>query len=80
MIKDVIEALKKVILIEERLQSLSGKTEKVAVQVQDMDKRLVAMEAKFDLLMQMASGRGFAAVNERPPRRLSANGVDETTP
>ena len=41
MIKDVIEALKKVILIEERLQSLSGKTEKVAVQVLDMDKRLI---------------------------------------
>ncbi len=70
MIKEAVEALKKVILIEERLQSLAGKTEKLAVQVEDMDRRLIAVEAKFDLLTRMAASRAG-----HPPESTGGRGL-----
>ncbi len=65
MIKEIIDALKKVILIEERVQSLSDKTLRLASEVQDIDKRLVALEAKFDLMIQIAGSRNGQTLVER---------------
>lgn len=79
LVRDAIEALKKVILMEDRIRSMSGKIERLAAEMVEMDKRLVAMEAKFELMVQMAAGgrRGGSQPDGAALRMLDADLADK---
>ncbi|MGH6838933.1 MAG: hypothetical protein ACREDT_09035 [Methylocella sp.] len=55
-----LKAIKKAILLEERITSQSKKLEKLALNVVEMDKRLAALEGRMEGFLAAASafGRG----------------------
>jgi SMC interacting uncharacterized protein involved in chromosome segregation len=55
--RDAITAIKRIILIEDRIASLSKQTAELMQVCKDLDRRLVRIEAKFELLERMASPR-----------------------
>ena len=59
--RDAVAALRKMILIEDRVSQLSEQVKKLADSYNDIDRRLLRMEAKFELLERAATGA---------PRRL----------
>lgn len=48
-------AIRKIILLEERMENLTGQVDKLASSFADIDRRLIRLEAKFELLERMAS-------------------------
>ena len=53
--RDAFEALRQIVLIEDRIKSMTETVKELAVSCQDMDRRLIRLEAKFELLERMAS-------------------------
>lgn len=60
---DALKAIKKVILLEERITNQSKKLEQLALNLVEMDKRLAALEGKMEgfLAAAAAFGAGRAA-------------------
>jgi hypothetical protein len=52
-------AIRKIVLLEDRMENLTTQVDKLAMAFADLDRRLIRLEAKFELLERMAS----------PPRR-----------
>ena len=48
-------AIRKIILLEDRMETLTGQVDKLAASFADIDRRLIRLEAKFELLERMAS-------------------------
>lgn len=71
--RDALSALRKIILIEDRVARLTDQVKALAESYADIDRRLLKMEAKFELIEKMASSR---RASERPrdpePPRLEA--------
>jgi hypothetical protein len=55
--RDAFSAVRKIVLIEERMETLSSKVKSLAETCTDLDRRLVRIEAKFELLERMAAPR-----------------------
>jgi negative regulator of replication initiation len=56
--RDAVSAIRKIVLIEERMETLTTQVKHLAEGYTDIDRRLVRLEAKFDLIEKMAaSGR-----------------------
>src|SRR3974390_465160 len=53
--RDTLEALKRIILLEDRIRSLTEESQRLMDKCQDLDRRLIRMEAKFELLERMAT-------------------------
>lgn len=53
--RDAFEALRQIVLIEHRVNALTDSVKELANTCQEMDRRLVRMEAKFELLEHMAA-------------------------
>ena len=53
--RDTLEALKRIILLEGRIRSLTEESQRLIDKCQDLDRRLIRMEAKFELLERMAT-------------------------
>lgn len=53
--RDAVSAIRKIVLIEERMESLTTQVKHLAEGYTDLDRRLVRMEAKFDLIEKMAA-------------------------
>jgi hypothetical protein len=53
--RDAFEALRQIVLIEHRVNSLTDTVKQLALTCQDLDRRLTRIEAKFELLEQMAA-------------------------
>lgn len=53
--RDAFDALRQIVLIEHRINSLTDTVKQLAITCQDLDRRLVRMEAKFELLEHMAA-------------------------
>ena len=53
--RDTLEALKRIILLEGRIRSLTEESQRLTDKCQDLDRRLIRMEAKFELLERMAT-------------------------
>lgn len=53
--RDALVAIKRIILIEDRITTLSKQAEELMEVCKDLDRRLVRLEAKFELLERMAS-------------------------
>jgi hypothetical protein len=58
---EAVGIIRKMVLIEDRMERLAGQTDRLATKCQEIDLRLVKMEAKFELLERAAIAR---------PRRL----------
>jgi len=73
-IGEALAALKKVILLEDRISSQGKKLEQLAAIVVDIDKRLAAMEGRLEGFMAAASafGSGCPAKVIDPDRSLAA--------
>ncbi len=66
MAHDVIEALRQIVLIEDRVEDMSDTMKQPALTCQDMERRRTRMEAKFELLERMATpSRSHRALPEK---------------
>ncbi len=52
---DSLVAIKKIILLEDRIKNLSEQSQRLLDTCQDLDRRLIRLEAKFELLERMAA-------------------------
>jgi hypothetical protein len=57
--RDAVGAIRKIVLIEVRMETLTAQVKTLAESYTDLDRRLVRMEAKFELIERMG------AVNRR---------------
>lgn len=55
--RDAVTALRKMILIEDRIAQLSGQVKQLAELYGDVDRRLVRLEAKFELIERLGGAR-----------------------
>ena len=63
--REALAAIRKIVLMEHRMDSLTEQVKQVAVNCQDLDRRLVRMEAKFELLERMAAPTGRRSLPEK---------------
>jgi hypothetical protein len=69
-IREALKAIKKAILLEQRITSQSKKLEQLALNVVEMDKRLAALEGRMEGLLAAASAFGSGA--RRPAKPIEA--------
>lgn len=55
--RDAFDSLKRIILLEERISGLTEHAKQLMDTCKDLDRRLVRLEAKFELLERMSSPR-----------------------
>ena len=65
-----LKAIKKAILLEERITSQSKKLEKLALNIVEMDKRLAALEGRMEGFIAAASALGRGS--RRPAKLIEA--------
>lgn len=53
--RDAVAAIRKIVLIEDRMEALTAQVKHLADGYTDLDRRLVRLEAKFDLMEKMAT-------------------------
>ncbi len=53
--RDAVAAIRKIVLIEDRMEALTSQVKHLADGYTDLDRRLVRLEAKFDLMEKMAA-------------------------
>jgi len=63
--RDAVAAIRKIVLIEDRMEGLTARVKDLAEAYTDIDRRLVRLEAKFELMERMASGTARRALPER---------------
>ena len=62
---EAIEAIRKIVLMEDRLERVARQVDELAEISKDLDRRLLRLEAKFELLEKVATTRrGF--LREKP--------------
>ncbi len=54
---EAVGAIRKIVLIEDRMERMANQVNQLAETCQDLDRRLIRQEAKFELLERMASPR-----------------------
>jgi uncharacterized coiled-coil protein SlyX len=69
-ITDALKAIKKAILLEERISSQGKKLEQLAENVVEMDKRLTLLEGRMDGFFSAATAFGAGA--RRPTKLIEA--------
>ncbi len=55
--REAVGAIRKIVLIEDRMERVANQVNQLAETCQDLDRRLVRLEAKFDLMEKMAAPR-----------------------
>ena len=55
--RDAIGAIRKIVLLEDRVERLASQVDSLAEVCKDMDRRLVRLEAKFELIEKAALSR-----------------------
>jgi hypothetical protein len=53
--REAVAAIRKIILIEERIESLTEQVKLLADSYRDLDRRLLRIEAKFELIEKVAT-------------------------
>ncbi len=56
--RGAVSALRKIILMEDRMGRLSDQMKELADSYNDLDRRLVRLEAKFELIERLGGARG----------------------
>jgi hypothetical protein len=59
-VREALAGIPKIVLIEHRMETLSEQVKAIADTCKGLDRRLIRMEDKFELLERMASPRGRA--------------------
>ena len=54
---EAVGAIRKIVLIEDRLERVASQVDELAGIYQELDRRMVRMEAKFELLERMSTPR-----------------------
>ncbi len=54
---EAVGAIRKIVLIEDRMERVGNQVNQLAVTCQDLDHRLVRLEAKFDLIEKIGTSR-----------------------
>lgn len=54
---EAVGAIRKIVLIEDRVERVSNQVNQLAETCQDLDRRLVRLEAKFELIEKVATTR-----------------------
>lgn len=54
-ISDVYAAVQKIVLIEDRLENVATQVQSLSASQVELDRRLIRLEAKFELLERMAA-------------------------
>jgi hypothetical protein len=54
--RDAVAAIRKIVLIEDRVESLTARVKSLAEAYTDIDRRLVRLEAKFEFMERLAGG------------------------
>ena len=62
---DAYTAIRKMILIEDRMNALTSQVAELAESYKDVDRRLIRLEAKFELLERMAAPSPRRALPEK---------------
>ena len=52
---DAVGAIRKIVLIEDRMERVANQVDQLAETCQDLDRRLVRLEAKFELIERVAA-------------------------
>jgi hypothetical protein len=52
---DAYAAIRKIVLLEDRMEALATRVDGLATSFGELDRRLIRLEAKFELLERMAS-------------------------
>jgi len=52
---DAYAAIRKIVLLEDRMEALAARVDMLAKSFGELDRRLIRLEAKFELLERMAS-------------------------
>jgi len=52
--REAVAAIRKIILIEDRIESMTSQVKLLADSYRDLDRRLLRMEAKFELIEKVA--------------------------
>ena len=55
--QDAYAAIRKIVLIEDRMDGLTDQVKQLADAYRDLDRRLIRLEAKFELIEQVATSR-----------------------
>jgi len=55
---EAVAAIRKMVLIEDRMNRLSEQVGKLAESYDEIDRRLLRLEAKFELIERLAAARG----------------------
>jgi hypothetical protein len=53
--RDAVAAIRKIVLIEDRMETLTAQVKTLAESYTDLDRRLVRIEAKFELIERMGA-------------------------
>jgi predicted nucleic acid-binding Zn-ribbon protein len=71
--RDAVAAIRKIVLIEDRMETLTAQVKTLAESYTDLDRRLVRLEAKFELIEKMGAARRRAlpakSQRHRDPRK-----------
>jgi hypothetical protein len=54
--REAVAAIRKIILIEDRIEGLTDQVKLLADSYRDLDRRLLRIEAKFELIEKVATG------------------------
>ena len=54
---EAVGAIRKIVLIEDRMARVANQVDQLAETCQDLDRRLVRLEAKFELIERVATTR-----------------------
>lgn len=54
---EAIGAIRKIVLLEDRMERLAGQVDALAEICRDLDRRLIRLEAKFDLIEKIGTAR-----------------------
>lgn len=63
--REAVAAIRKIVLIEDRIDGLTGQMKYLADSYRDLDRRLVRLEAKFELIEKVATGRSRRALPDK---------------
>ena len=70
---EAVAAIRKMVLIEDRMNGLSEQVKKLATSYDDLDRRLHRLEAKFEFIEHVGAARGrvlsVSATKSKPPKK-----------
>lgn len=55
---EAVGAIRKIVLIEDRIERVANQVNQLSEICQELDRRLVRLEAKFELIEKVATSRG----------------------